>query len=365
MLGQRCNGDCSDCGSIVDWVADRPHLAAVLMDPLTWLGGPADPFLILLLALAIDAAVGDPDWLYRALPHPVALVGKTIEVGERWLNAPRASDAPRFLAGLLLTLFVIALAAAVGWLIGLLLGHVFGGWLIEAVLASILLAGRGLYDHVQAVARGLSQGLGAGRAAVARIVGRDPESLDAAGVRRAAVDSLAENFSDGLVAPAFWYALFGLTGYGLAGLCAYKAINTLDSMIGHRDERYRAFGKAAARLDDAANWLPARLAGSLVVVGAALLPGASAGRAWTAMLHDAPKHRSPNAGWQEAAFAGALDLALAGPRRYGEILVEDAWMGDGRHELTEDDLIAALRLYLAAWGTLSLLAAAIWALPLG
>ena len=333
-------------------------------DLLSWLGGSADPLLILLLALAIDAAVGDPDWLYRALPHPVALIGKLIAVGERWLNAPNADDARRFVAGLLLTLGVTALAAAVGWLIASLLKPISGGWLIEAALASVLLAGRGLYDHVQAVARGLSQGLGAGRAAVARIVGRDPNSLDAAGVRRAAVESLAENFSDGLVAPVFWYALFGLTGYGLVGLCAYKAINTLDSMIGHRDERYLAFGKAAARLDDAANWLPARLAGALVVAAAALVPGASAGGAWTTMLRDAPKHRSPNAGWQEAAFAGALDLALAGPRRYGETLVEDAWMGDGRHELTDTDLKAALRLYLAAWGLLSLLTAVLWILPL-
>jgi len=337
----------------------------MLIDQLSGLGALADPFLILLLALAIDAAVGDPDWLYRALPHPVALVGKLIEVGEKRLNAPGTSDGLRFVAGLLLTLVVIALAAAVGWLIGTLLSHILGGWLLEAALASALLAGRGLYDHVRAVGRGLSQGLGAGRAAVARIVGRDPDSLDAAGVRRAAVESLAENFSDGLVAPVFWYAVFGLTGYGLAGLCAYKAINTLDSMIGHQDARHQAFGKAAARLDDAANWLPARFAGALVVAAAAILPGASARRAWTAMLRDAPQHRSPNAGWQEAAFAGALDLALAGPRRYGETLVEDAWMGDGRHELAAEDLKAALRLYLAAWGMLALLVGLLWTTTFG
>lgn len=339
-------------------------------DLFSWFGGLAPeglpaPFLILLLALAIDAAVGDPDRLYRALPHPVALLGKLIEVGERRLNAPGAKDTRRFAAGLLLTLAVVALTAIVGWLIARLLSGLVGGWLIEAALASVLLAGRGLYDHVRAVGHALGRGLDAGRAAVARIVGRDPDSLDAAGVRRAAVESLAENFSDGLVAPAFWYGVFGLAGCGLAGLCAYKAINTLDSMIGHRNDRYRAFGKAAARIDDAANWLPARLAGALVVAGAALLPGASGRRAWRAMRRDAPKHRSPNAGWQEAAFAGALGLALAGPRRYGATPVEDAWMGDGRQELTEADLKAALRLYLAAWSALALLAAGLWAGTIG
>jgi adenosylcobinamide-phosphate synthase len=196
---------------------------------------------------------------------------------------------------------------------------------------------------VQAVARGLGEGLDQARAAVAQVVGRDPESLDAPGVARAAVESLAENFSDGVVAPVFWFLVAGLPG-----LAAYKAVNTLDSMIGHRDARHRAFGKAAARLDDVVNWLPARLAGLIYVAAAALLPGARAGRAWTAMWRDAPKHRSPNAGWQEAALAGALGFALAGPRRYGDEIVEDPWMGDGRRELTAADLGRALRLYLAA-----------------
>ncbi len=327
-----------------------------------------DPIQIVLLALAVDAAVGDPQWLYRAVPHPVALLGRVIAWGDARLNDARDDDDGRFRAGLVLTAGVVLPAGLAGWLLSELLRGGTGGWLLEAVLASSLLAGRSLYDHVRAVEGGLAQdakagGLDQGRAAVSEIVGRYPASLDEAGVRRAAVESLAENYSDGLVAPVFWYAVSAVLGLGLAGLCAYKAVNTLDSMIGHRSVRYVAFGRAAARLDDWVNWAPARLAGALVAAAAFLLPGADGRQAWQTMRRDAPKHRSPNAGWQEAAFAGALDLALAGPRRYGDELVDDAWMGDGRSALTADDLRAALRLYLAAWGVLALLVTALWAFP--
>ncbi len=310
-----------------------------------WLTGaaPADPFLVLLLALLLDAALGDPPWLYRAVPHPVAMIGKLIEWGERWLNDLEGAEADRVLRGALLVLAVTLLAAAVGWVLAAALQGLPGGMLVEALLASTMIAFRGLYDHAGAVAGGLVVGLEEGRAAVAAIVGRDPESLDQAGVARATVESIAENFSDGVVAPTFWFALLGLPG-----LCAYKAINTLDSMIGHRNDRYRAFGRVAARLDDAANFLPARLAGGLIVLAALLLPGTSGWAAWRAMWRDAAKHRSPNAGWQEAAFAGALGLALAGPRRYGRMVVEDPWMGDGREDLRTTDIRAALRLYIAA-----------------
>jgi adenosylcobinamide-phosphate synthase len=230
-----------------------------------------------------------------------------------------------------------------------------GGWVLEAVLASTLIAYRGLYDRVRAVAEALDLGLAEARAAVAHIVGRDPLRLDAAGVARAAAESLAENFSDGVVAPLFWFALLGLPG-----LCAYKAVNTLDSMIGQRNPRYEMFGKAAARLDDALNWIPARLAGLLLVAAAAILPEARARDAWRAVRRDAGKHRSPNAGWQEAALAGALGFALAGPREYPDGPVEDAWMGDGRADLDAADLRAALRLYLVAGALLGGLLAVAW-----
>ncbi len=312
----------------------------------TWLfglGPPADPFAVLLLALGIDAAFGDPKWLYRVLPHPVAMIGKLVEAGERRLNRPHLGRAAGVLRGLLLVVLVVAVSAGFGWALERVLADMPGGWIAEVLLASSLLAFRDLFDHVRAVRRGLEIGLEEARAKVAHIVGRDAQALDEAGVARAAAESLADNFSDGLIAPVFWFALFGLPG-----LCAYKAVNTLDSMIGHRNARFEAFGKAAARLDDALNWVPARLAGLVLVLAAALLPGAHGGRAFATMWRDAPKHRSPNAGWQEATLAGALGFALAGPRPYPDGVVEDHWMGAGRAELGAADLNAALRLYLVA-----------------
>jgi adenosylcobinamide-phosphate synthase len=206
----------------------------------------------------------------------------------------------------------------------------------------------------------LSQGLDAARTAVAHIVGRDPARLDAPGVARAAAESLAENFSDGVVAPMFWFALFGLPG-----LCAYKAINTLDSMIGQHNPRFEQFGKVAARLDDAVNWIPARLAGLILVAAAYLLPEAHARDAWQAVRRDAGKHRSPNAGWQEAALAGALGFRLAGPREYPDGPVDDAWMSDGHAELDAAALRASLRLYLVAGGVIAGLLVIGWLVGLG
>lgn len=298
---------------------------------------------ILLLAMVIDLVAGDPKWLYRLVPHPVVLIGRAIGTLDRWLNQQTLSRGRRIAQGVLCTAVVVGSFGALGAVIHDLLAELPFGWVLEAVLASSLLAFRGLYDAVRAVAAGLAESLAAGREAVGHIVGRDPESLDQAAVARAAAESAAENFSDGFVAPVFWYLVLGLPG-----LLAYKAINTLDSMIGHRNARYEAFGKASAKLDDLANLIPARMAGLLMVTAALVLPRASGGAAWRTMLRDAPRHRSPNAGWQEAALAGALGLALAGPRIYGGHSVEDSWMGDGRRDMTADDLGRVLDLYLTA-----------------
>ena len=310
------------------------------------MSGPGFEFHVVLAALLIDAAAGDPPWLYRRAPHPVAMLGKLVELAERFLYAP----SPRglcMLGGAATVAAVAGAGIAAGWSIDrYLVERWTHGWVLEAVVASTLLAFRGLHDHARAVAGGLDRSLAAGREAVSHLVGRDPASLDEAGVARGAVESIAENFSDGVVAPLFWYALAGLPG-----LVAYKAVNTLDSMIGHRTERYRHFGAAAARLDDLVNWLPARLAGLYFVAAAWLQPGANGGRAWRVMLRDAGRHRSPNAGWQEAAVAGALGFALAGPRRYRHETVEDAWMGDGRARLGAGDIRRSLHLYITA-GTL-------------
>ncbi len=219
-----------------------------------------------------------------------------------------------------------------------------------ALLASTLLAQRSLHEHVAAVADGLErEGIAGGRRAVAMIVGRDPQSLDEAGVSRAAIESLAENFSDGVVAPALWLGLGGLPGAAL-----YKAANTADSMIGHRTARHLAFGWAAARFDDLVNLPASRLAALLLIAAAALGGRGDAGAAWRALRRDAHRHRSPNAGWPEAAMAGALGLRLAGPRVYGAVRVEDGWMGDGRAQASAADIRRALRLYrracLLLWG---------------
>ena len=319
------------------------------------MSGPGFEFHVVLAALLIDAATGDPAWLYRRVPHPVVVLGKLVELAERVLWAP----SPRWLCllgGAVAVVAVVSASVAVAWSIDrFLVERWTHGWVLEAVIASTLLAFRGLHDHARAVADGLDRSLAGGREAVGHLVGRDPASLDEAGVARGAVESIAENFSDGVVAPLFWYALAGLPG-----LFAYKAVNTLDSMIGHRTERYRHFGSAAARLDDLANWLPARLAGLYFVAAAWLLPGANGARAWRVMLRDAGKHRSPNAGWQEAAAAGALDFALAGPRRYPHETVDDAWMGDGRARLGAGDIGRCLHLYITAGTLVALTLALLW-----
>lgn len=316
-----------------------------------------EPPLVLLLALLIDALLGDPPWLYRIVDHPVVLIGRLIQSGEKKLNDVTQSPRRRRVLGLLLTVVIVVSSATVGWLGALGLSHIPGGWLLEAVFVSTLLALRGLYDYVQRVAHGLTQSLSEAQKAVAHIVGRNSHSLDEAGVARAAIESTAENFSDGVVAPVFWYVLLGLPG-----LCAYKAVNTLDSMIGHRTVRHDAFGTFAARLDDVVNWLPARLSGLLLSLAASMMPGASGVRAWQTMLRDAPKHRSVNAGWQEAPVAGALGLKLAGPRPYGNDIIADQWMGNGRPQATSDDVLDTLRLYLIANTLLAGSLVAMWLL---
>jgi adenosylcobinamide-phosphate synthase len=297
----------------------------------------------LFLALALDAILGDPGSLYRRLPHPVVVIGRLVaRLEASWLNAdaPAAEQARR---GRTASLIVIAGSAAVGLALQALCLRLRHGWLPLALLMSTLIAGRGLAQHVGAVADGLERSLADGRRAVARIVGRDPESLDGHGVARAAIESTAENFADGVVAPLLWGLLLGLPG-----MLTYKAINTLDSMIGHRSPRHRHFGRFAARLDDLANWLPARLAALLILVAALLRAGTTPGEGWRAVRRDARRHRSSNAGWPEAAMAGSLGLRLAGPRRYGGELVDDAWMGGGRAAVTPADIHRALRLLAMA-----------------
>ena len=280
----------------------------------------------------------------RTIGHPVTWMGRLIGVLDRGLNRQKASRTTRRLLGLLAILLIVVVAALAGHLLERSLLWLPLGFAVAAIAASTLIAQRSLYHHVRRVAVVLEEDtIAAARAAVSHIVGRDPDALDEAGIARAAIESLAENFSYGVLAPAYWLAL-GV----LAGGAAYKAVNTADSMIGHRTARHAAFGWAAARLDDVVNLPASRLSALLIVAAAATLPGASPAGAWRVLVRDAACHRSPNAGYPEAAMAGALGLALAGPRVYGGTEIPDALMGDGRRLATAADIRAALALYVRA-----------------
>lgn len=307
------------------------------------------------LTLFLDALWGDPPWLYKRIPHPVVLIGSAIAFGERLLNQKGGtrSKVKGILLGAILSVIIITLATGLGLGVTLvadgLIAPGSGGLdellavFILGLLCSSLLALRSLGQAVEFVAKELSKSLAQGRAAVRHLVARDPESLDESGISRAAIESMAENFSDGFVAPLFWFCLFGPLG-----LMFYKAVNTLDSMIGYRNERYEDFGKFAARLDDVVNYIPARLAGCFFVLAAFFHPKANGAAALITMLRDAKKHRSPNAGWQEAAVAGALNFALAGPRHYDGYSVDDPYIGGGNRRLTAKNIREALMLYYIA-----------------
>jgi adenosylcobinamide-phosphate synthase len=300
---------------------------------------------IVLIALLWEATAGYPAWLFARIGHPVTWIGALIAGLEKRLNRPDLPPRARRnqgIAALIATLGMTALAAV---LCETIVQFAPGGmaFIASGILASSLIAQRSLHDHVARVADGLEKGLADGRMAVSHIVGRDPQSLDEAAVARAAIESLAENFSDGVVAPTFYVALAGL-----AGGAVYKAINTADRMIGHRTARHEAYGWASARLDDWANLPASRLSAGLIILAAALTPGCSVSGALGAVWRDARRHRSPNAGWPEAAMAGALGLRLAGPRVYGGAVVQDHWMGQGRAQAGTEDIRRALHLYRVA-----------------
>ncbi|QBY01774.1 cobalamin biosynthesis protein [Rhodophyticola sp. CCM32] len=250
----------------------------------------------LFVALLLDAAFGEPRWLWSRLPHPAVLMGRAVG----WADATVNQGAGRQLKGVILLLALVGLAGGVGF--GLM---ALPGQIVDTLLAAILLAQRSLVQHVQAVADALRYGPVPARRAVAMIVGRDTADMSEAEISRAAIESAAENLSDGVIAPAFWFLALGLPG-----ILIYKIVNTADSMIGHRTPQYEQFGKAAARLDDVLNWLPARLTACLVALACANP------RAWHLARREAYLHRSPNAGWPEAAMAAVLNIALSGPRSY-------------------------------------------------
>jgi adenosylcobinamide-phosphate synthase len=298
-------------------------------------------------ALAIEAVFGFPDTFYRRIGHPVGWIGALITWCECAWNRHELSFRRRRMLGLATLLLLLAISGISGTCIYLLAQHFLPGFastLVSGAAASTLLAQRSLDAHVRAVADALEQkGIEAGRQAVSMIVGRDTQNLDVAGVSRAAIESLAENFSDGVVAPLFWLLIAGLPG-GIA----YKAINTADSMIGHKTDRYLAFGWASARADDLVNLPASRLSAFWLTAASVTLSGLSPRGAIATVWRDATKHHSPNAGWPEAAIAGALGLRLAGPRTYDGTMLDDLWIGDGRRTASAQDIRTALRQYRVA-----------------
>ena len=290
----------------------------------------------MVVAMAIDAVLGWPERLFRLVGHPVTWLGRLIDVLDRACN--RDSDAPmsRRAAGIVATLLAIAVPTFFAWTIQAQLGAGWGRIFVIGILAWPLGALRALHDHVAAVAHPLQSGdIKAARLAVSRIVGRDPLTLDDAGIARASIESLAENASDGVVAPVFWGAIFGLPG-----IVGYKVINTLDSMIGHRTPRHEAFGWAAARIDDVANFIPARLTGVLFA-----LITTRRRAAMGCMICDGPRHRSVNAGWPEAAMAGALGVRLSGPRIYHGKVADEPWLNASARDPSAGDIGHALKLF--------------------
>lgn len=303
-----------------------------------------DSLFILLFALALDAVAGDFPWLFRRIPHPISVLGSMIGSLDRKLNRPDRSKRARTIRGFITVVFVVGISACCGWGIQLVGEAVHYGWVVEVVCVSILIAQRGLYLHVRDVAIALETGgLAAAQKAVGKIVGRDVSRLDDPGVARGAIESLAENFADGVMGPVLAYAIFGLPG-----LCAYKAINTLDSMIGYKSPKYLEFGMVAARLDDLVNLVPARVSGLLLSIAGLFTPTADPSAALRTMWKFADLHDSPNAGWPEAATAGALGLSLGGPREYAGHRTKAVWLGNGRRDVTSGDIRRGLVLFSVA-----------------
>jgi len=300
--------------------------------------------ILLFVALVVDRVFGDPDWLWRRVAHPVVGFGKIIDLFDDALGEDRSDTNKAFGYGAALVV-ALMLACLLVWVIVLGLYSVMGalGWLAELALVVILLAQKSLHDHVKAVAVALEKdGIEAGRTAVSMIVGRNVSTLDTSGVSKAAVESLAENYSDGVVAPVFWYCVAGLPG-----ILIYKAINTADSMVGHKTEKHLFFGRAAAKLDDWMNWPAARLSAVLMCAAIAMKTGGK--RALTifkTVMDEAPLHRSPNAGWPEACFASGLGLTLGGPRSYGGTAIQAvAFNPTGRDKAGSADIVSALALF--------------------
>ena len=306
------------------------------------------------LALLLERWIGYPQRLVDQIGHPVIWMGRFITFMEKGVDKRERTPRQRREAGIFTLAVLLLVTLAITILVQQVLRSIPLGWVLEILIATPFLAQKELGRAVEAVAMALRSSLDAGREAVSHIVGRDPQALDEAGVARAAIETLAESTSDGVVAPWFWLVLLGLPGIAL-----YKAINTADSMIGHLNERYRDYGWAAAKLDDLVNWLPARLTALLITAACFVTPHASPSNAWAVAIKDARKHASPNSGWPEASFAGALGFRLGGPRSYDGETVDLPSFGTGKADLVGSDILRALQLYRSTLNVLLALSVAL------
>lgn len=297
-------------------------------------------FIILFLAIILDMLVGDPDWIWRKYTHPIVWFGRAVGYIDKQLNSLFFSNSQRKIRGILAITCLVSSAVILGLLFVSILSRVgFFGQVLEIVMVAIFIAQKSMSDHVERIIKPLKENdIEEARTSVSMIVGRDTKQLNESSISRATIESMSENFSDGVVAPIFWFAILGLPG-----LFAYKMINTADSMLGHMTEKYQDFGWASAKLDDLVNWVPARLSSLLIILaGVFRRENKTALSAVDVVLRDAKLHRSPNAGWPEAAMAGVLGVALAGPRTYAEYKVDDAYMNEtGCQKLTFNDVKSA------------------------
>ncbi len=285
--------------------------------------------MILALAMILDAVMGEPRWLWDHMPHPAIVMGHAVG----WIDETLNFGPQKRLMGIAAMIALGTAALGLGW------GLRWLGWGAEVLVIAVLLAQKSLVDHVRDVADALRLSLGDARRALARIVGRDTAAMDQPAMARAAIESAAENLSDGVIAPVFWYLIAGLPG-----LLLYKITNTADSMIGYRTERHQEFGWAAARFDDLLNLIPARLTALLITLPHGLI------RRWPEIAAEARQHRSPNAGWPEAAIARVLDVALSGPRSYGGEMHDYPYVNAaGQKDIGPDQIDAACTVLWRVW----------------
>ena len=293
--------------------------------------------IVLVLALVLDAIIGDPRWI----PHPVKGIGVIIRYFDLTFNRQNFSKNHRKIFGFILVIFIVFFFALIGWFITVVVAEISFGWIIELIFIYSMVSQRSMVDHALRVIHALKgNNLSSGRYHVSQIVGRDVSSLNESAISRAAIESVAESFTDGVVAPVFWYLALGLPG-----ILVFKAISTLDSMVGYRNEQYLEFGMAAARFDDFLNWLPARIAGPIIACSACFVPKTSPRTAFHILFRDASKNISPNAGWTEAAMAGALKIRLLGPRKYPGQVMYSSWIGEGEKEADPVDIMRAVQVY--------------------